>query len=77
LDEAVTHLDALGIRHEPVNDIGQSYILEFRDPDDMALELTAPKSRTRSARAVVMARRWRTDTRARAEPKTMVDWTRQ
>lgn len=37
------HLDALKIVHEPVKDIGPSYILEFRDPDNIALELTAPK----------------------------------
>ncbi|OBJ51717.1 VOC family protein [Mycobacterium sp. 1423905.2] len=43
LDEAAAHLDELGIRHEPVKDIGPSYILEFRDPDNIALELTAPK----------------------------------
>ncbi|MBV9321631.1 MAG: VOC family protein [Mycobacterium sp.] len=43
LDEAAQHLDGLGIRHEPIKDIGPSYILEFRDPDNIALELTAPK----------------------------------
>ena len=43
LDSAATHLDDLGIEHEPVKDIGPSYILEFRDPDNIALELTAPK----------------------------------
>jgi glyoxylase I family protein len=43
LDTAATHLDDLGIQHEPVKDIGPSYILEFRDPDNIALELTAPK----------------------------------
>ena len=43
LDSAATHLDDLGIDHEPVKDIGPSYILEFRDPDNVALELTAPK----------------------------------
>lgn len=43
LDSAAAHLDDLGIAHEPVKDIGPSYILEFRDPDDIALELTAPK----------------------------------
>jgi glyoxylase I family protein len=43
LDAAAQHLDALGIAHEPVKDIGPSYILEFRDPDNIALELTAPK----------------------------------
>ena len=43
LDDAACHLDALGIVHEPVKDIGMMYILEFRDPDNIALELTAPK----------------------------------
>ncbi len=43
LDAAATHLDELGVQHEPVKDIGPSYILEFRDPDNIALELTAPK----------------------------------
>lgn len=43
LDDAAMHLDDLGIAHEPVKDIGPSYILEFRDPDNIALELTAPK----------------------------------
>jgi glyoxylase I family protein len=43
LDSAAMHLDGLGIDHEPVKDIGPSYILEFRDPDNIALELTAPK----------------------------------
>ena len=43
IEEAVTHLDELGIAHEPVKDIGQMYILEFRDPDGIALELAAPK----------------------------------
>jgi len=43
LDSAAAHLDELGIGHEPVKDIGPSYILEFRDPDNIALELAAPK----------------------------------
>ena len=43
LDSAARHLDNLGIGHEPVKDIGVMYILEFRDPDNIALELTAPK----------------------------------
>jgi glyoxylase I family protein len=43
LDSAATHLDEVGVEHEPVKDIGPSYILEFRDPDNIALELTAPK----------------------------------
>ncbi|CDO89975.1 glyoxalase [Mycobacterium triplex] len=43
LDAAAAHLDDIGVEHEPVKDIGPSYILEFRDPDNIALELTAPK----------------------------------
>jgi glyoxylase I family protein len=43
LDAAAAHLDEVGVEHEPVKDIGPSYILEFRDPDNIALELTAPK----------------------------------
>ncbi len=43
LDAAAAHLDDVGVSHEPVKDIGPSYILEFRDPDNIALELTAPK----------------------------------
>ncbi|SRX94257.1 glyoxalase/bleomycin resistance protein/dioxygenase [Pseudonocardia dioxanivorans] [Mycobacterium shimoidei] len=43
LDAAARHLDELGVDHGPVKDIGPSYILEFRDPDNIALELTAPK----------------------------------
>jgi glyoxylase I family protein len=43
LDSAAKHLDELGIAHEPVKDIGPAYILEFRDPDNIALELSAPK----------------------------------
>lgn len=43
LDDAARHLDQLGIRHGAVKDIGPFYILEFREPDNIALELTAPK----------------------------------
>jgi glyoxylase I family protein len=43
LDSAAAHLDEVGVAHEPVKDIGPSFILEFRDPDNIALELTAPK----------------------------------
>ena len=43
LYSAAAHLDELGIEHEPIKDIGPAYILEFRDPDNIALELTAPK----------------------------------
>ncbi|SBS75073.1 Glyoxalase/bleomycin resistance protein/dioxygenase [uncultured Mycobacterium sp.] len=43
LEQAAAHLDELGIGHEPIKDIGVAYILEFRDPDNIALELTARK----------------------------------
>ena len=41
LDRAVEVLDGLGVAHEPVKDIGAGHILEFRDPDGVALELFA------------------------------------
>jgi glyoxylase I family protein len=43
LDAAGALLDERGIAHEAVKDIGEGYILEFRDPDNIALELFAPK----------------------------------
>ncbi|NTY60055.1 VOC family protein [Mycolicibacterium sphagni] len=43
LEQAAAHLDQLGIDHEPIKDIGVAHILEFRDPDNIALELTARK----------------------------------
>lgn len=44
LDAAVATLDAQGIPHQQIKDIGEASILEFRDPDGIALELTAPNS---------------------------------
>jgi len=43
LAAAAAHLDDLGIAHEPIKDIGAGYILEFRDPDNIALELMASR----------------------------------
>ncbi|CAN5803465.1 VOC family protein [soil metagenome] len=43
IDAAAAHLDELGIAHETIKDIGPAWILEFRDPDNIALELSAPK----------------------------------
>lgn len=43
LDSAAALLDELGYAHEPVKEIGHGVILEFRDPDNIALELIAPK----------------------------------
>ena len=46
LEAAVGVLDELGIAHEGIKDLGGAgiAILEFRDPDNIALELTAPTS---------------------------------
>ncbi|MDQ6659043.1 MAG: VOC family protein [Actinomycetota bacterium] len=44
LDAAATKLDGLGIVHGDIKDIGSGYLLEFRDPDNTALELFAPVS---------------------------------
>ena len=41
LQAAAATLDALGVPHEPVKNLGQVSILEFRDPDGIALELCA------------------------------------
>ena len=43
LDAAAAMLDDRGITHSGVKDIGAGHILEFRDPDNIALELFAPK----------------------------------
>lgn len=43
MDEAAAALDARGVAHGGVKDIGEGFILEFRDPDNIALELYAPK----------------------------------
>ncbi|MGJ0121089.1 VOC family protein [Williamsia sp. MIQD14] len=46
LNDASAHLDSLGIEHEPIKDLGDAgiAILEFRDPDNIALEVSAPNS---------------------------------
>lgn len=41
LDDAIAVLEEQSIHHEGVKDIGAGYILEFRDPDGVALELFA------------------------------------
>jgi glyoxylase I family protein len=40
---AVETLDERGVPHDGIKDIGAGYILEFRDPDNIALELYAPQ----------------------------------
>lgn len=42
LEQAAAHLDGLGIEHGGVKDAGGIAILELRDPDGIALELSAP-----------------------------------
>ncbi|MEX5721470.1 VOC family protein [Geodermatophilus maliterrae] len=42
LDAAAALLDERGIAHGGVKDIGAGAVLEFRDPDGIALELYAP-----------------------------------
>lgn len=39
LEAAVVLLDEHGIEHEPIKELGVMAILEFRDPDNIALEL--------------------------------------
>ncbi len=41
LDAAAARLDELGVPHGGVKDLGRAAILEFRDPDGIALELYA------------------------------------
>jgi glyoxylase I family protein len=43
IEAAAAVLDELGVSHEGVKDIGAGYILEFRDPDNIALEIFAAK----------------------------------
>ncbi len=43
LENTVRVLEGLGVRHGGIKDLGPNYILEFRDPDNIALELSAPK----------------------------------
>jgi catechol 2,3-dioxygenase-like lactoylglutathione lyase family enzyme len=45
LEEAVRHFDQHGVRHGEIKDLGSDlgiYVLAFRDPDNIQLELTAP-----------------------------------
>lgn len=42
IEAAATALDELGVAHGGVKDIGGALLLEFRDPDNISLELFAP-----------------------------------
>jgi glyoxylase I family protein len=43
LQDTVRALDERGVVHAGIKDLGPNYILEFRDPDNIALELYVPK----------------------------------
>ena len=43
IEAAAALLDEHGIAHSGIKDLGRAYILEFRDPDNIALELYAFK----------------------------------
>lgn len=43
LEGAVQVLEARGVGHSGIKDVGMANLLEFRDPDNIALELWAPK----------------------------------
>jgi glyoxylase I family protein len=43
LEDAARTLDELGVGHGEIKDLGMADMLEFRDPDNIALELWAPK----------------------------------
>lgn len=47
LEAAAAQFDADGIAHGTINDLGEYglpiYVMSFRDPDNIQLELTAPK----------------------------------
>ena len=47
-------LDELDIAHGGVEDLGAGYIREFRDPDNIAMKLFAPKVRGKSRLSVMM-----------------------
>jgi glyoxylase I family protein len=49
LDTAVQVLDRQGVAHGEIKDIGEAWILEFRDPDNIALELFVFKAAPASA----------------------------
>lgn len=44
LRSAVEVLDSSGVPHEQIKDLGEVSILEFRDPDGVALELSVPNA---------------------------------
>jgi catechol 2,3-dioxygenase-like lactoylglutathione lyase family enzyme len=47
LEQAIATFDANGVSHGEIKDLGEGsgiYVLAFRDPDNIQLELTAPRA---------------------------------
>lgn len=49
LEDWQARLHAAGVRYTPIRDMELGHHLNFRDPDDIALELTAPNAVLRAA----------------------------
>jgi len=55
LEEWERRFDELGVTYTPIRDMEMSYNLNFRDPDNIALELSAPNEILVAARAALAA----------------------
>jgi glyoxylase I family protein len=55
LEEWQAHFDELGVTYTPIRDMEMSYNLNFRDPDGIALELTAPNEILLAAKQALAA----------------------
>ncbi|RYB90956.1 VOC family protein [Nocardioides oleivorans] len=55
LEEWERRFDDLGVGYTPIRDMELSFHLNFRDPDDIALELSAPNEHLLAARAALAA----------------------
>jgi len=55
LEEWERRFDELGVTYTPIRDMEMSHNLNFRDPDDIALELVAPHEVLQAARQALAA----------------------
>lgn len=55
LEEWERRFDALGVTYTPIRDMEMGYHLNFRDPDGIALELSAPNDLLRTAQQLMAA----------------------
>lgn len=53
LEEWERRFDALGVTYTPIRDMEMGYHLNFRDPDGIALELSAPNDLLRTAQQLM------------------------